>query len=68
MYEDMLKKVEVLHDCSWIEKSFIVMNLKTILFMPGDTIIQMYEDGNELYFLSKGQAEVFINKTDEREL
>jgi len=34
MYEAIQNKVSVLKDCSKIEKSFIVMNLKTILYMP----------------------------------
>lgn len=60
MYEATLNKVSVLKDCSKIEKSFIVMNLKTILFMPHDVVIRQYEDGDSLFFLNKGQAEVLI--------
>lgn len=48
-----------LKDCSAIEKSFIVNNLKTILFMPDDIIIRQNEDSHYLYFINRGKVDVF---------
>ena len=60
MYQETLNKVPALKDCNKIEKSFIVMNLESILFMPQDVIIRQFEEGEALYFLNRGTAEVYI--------
>ena len=58
-YSNFIENMNVLSNCSAIEKSFIVNNLKTILFMPDDIIIRQNEDSHYLYFINRGKVDVY---------
>lgn len=49
-----LRKVEVLSQCSSECLVAIMLLMKTNVFMPGEYICHQYEEGHELYYLSKG--------------
>jgi CRP-like cAMP-binding protein len=40
---------------------FVVRKLQFLLFMPEDEVARMGEEGKNLYFLAKGDCDVFIN-------
>ena len=61
MYNKIVKDIEIFDDCSEIEISFVVNNLKTLLFLPKDEIIRQGDFGNRMYFIGSGVVEVFIN-------
>ena len=44
LHMSVIRKVEIFRQCSSIEISFIMNNLKVLLFMPGDYIIRQNED------------------------
>jgi CRP-like cAMP-binding protein len=39
---------------------FIVLRLLTLLYLPEDLIIRQGEQGSSLYFLAKGECEVWV--------
>mmetsp|Transcript_18741 Transcript_18741/g.28766 ORF Transcript_18741/g.28766 Transcript_18741/m.28766 type:complete len:250 (-) Transcript_18741:1147-1896(-) len=62
LHMGVIQKVDIFTQCSSIEIGFIMNNLKVLLFMPGDYIIRQNEDSFQLYFISRGSVEVFIQK------
>jgi hypothetical protein len=64
MYKSIIRKIQIFDACSDIELRFVVMNMKTVIFLPNDEIIRQGDNGDNLYFISRGSAEVFI-KSDE---
>lgn len=58
----VVKRIEILKQCSSIEISFIVNHLKTLLFLPNDVVIRQGEDSFALYFINRGQIEITLQK------
>jgi hypothetical protein len=68
LHAPLIKKVKIMQECSSVEQSFFVCNLKPVLFLPGDIIIREGEKGDNIYFMNKGEAQVLLrgeNKSNE---
>ena len=39
---------------------FLLNDIKTLLYIPEDTIIQQGQEGTNLYFIAKGECEVWV--------
>ena len=50
----------MLAQCSSVEKSFFVENMKPVLFMAGDVIIQEGEVGEFVYFIRSGEVSISL--------
>ena len=64
MYQNIIRKIDIFDNCSDIELRYIVGNMKTIIFLPNDEIIRQGDSGDNLYFISRGSAEVYIESDD----
>lgn len=64
MYKTIIRKIEIFDNCSDIELRYIVVNMKTVIFLPNDEIIRQGDNGDNLYFLSRGSADVFIDSDE----
>lgn len=62
IYNPILSKISILHNCNSIEKIFIINHLNTTLYLPTDVIARQGEEGECLYFINKGIVEVQIQK------
>jgi len=40
MYKAIIRKIEIFDNCSDIELHYIVINMKTVIFLPNDEIIR----------------------------
>lgn len=56
----LLKQVQFFADCSSVEQCFFICKLKPVLFLPKDNVVSEGEQGDNLYFISKGQVGVSI--------
>ena len=57
-----MESCEIFSGCDDTEISFIVKNLTTLLFLPGEAIIRSGEESFGMYFLSKGIVDVEVIK------
>lgn len=60
MYKSVIRKIEIFDSCSDIELRYIVVNMKTVIFLPLDEIIRQGDTGDSIYFLSRGSCDVFM--------
>ena len=58
IHKETLDRIQILSECSTIEKSFIISHLKTQISMENDRIIDQGEEGDLLYFINKGEVEI----------
>jgi CRP-like cAMP-binding protein len=65
MYKGIVRKIEIFDSFSDIELRYIVVNMKTVIFLPLDEIIRQGDSGDSIYFLSRGSCDVFM-KSDEQ--
>ena len=64
IHKSTLDKILILEQCSSIEKSFIISNLKIAIFMEDDEIMRQGEEGEQLYFINKGEVKVSMTKIE----
>lgn len=64
VYEEFLKKVEILNELDNYERQKICDCLQTETFKKGDIIIKQGDDGDKFYFVQEGTAVAF--KTSEQ--
>jgi voltage-gated potassium channel len=55
---DILQKVPLFHEASDDFIKAIALEMRPIIFMPGDYVIRAGEPGEEMYFISRGTVEV----------
>lgn len=60
IHKETLDRIQILSECSSIEKSFIISHLKTQISMEGDQIVNQGESGDLLYFINKGEVEILL--------
>ena len=60
LYKSVIRKIEIFDNCSDIELRYIVINMKTVIFLPLDMVIRQGESGDNLYFISRGSVDVFL--------
>ena len=60
LFSTFLNKVKVFQSCSDIELRYIVNLVKTVVFLPDDQIIRQGENGDKIYFITRGSVEVWI--------
>lgn len=60
IHKNVIEGIDILRNCSRIERDFIVANLQTVLFLQDDIIIRQGEDSNCLYFINRGKVAVKI--------
>ena len=63
LHSSVIKKIELLDQCSSVELGFIVNHLKTLLFLPGDVIIRQGEDSFCFYFVNRGIINIQMLKS-----
>ena len=62
LHSEVITSIDILQGLSEIELNFIVVNLKNVLFLPGDVVIRQGEEAETMFFLTKGKADVQITK------
>ena len=67
VYKTLVRKIPIFEQCSSIELRYIMNNMRTIIFLPGDDIIRQGDTGKKLYFISRGKVEVWIGPDDYQE-
>jgi CRP-like cAMP-binding protein len=65
MYKSIIRKIEIFDECSDIELRYIVVNMKTVIFLPHDEIIRQGDNGDNLYFISRGSVDVFMKSEEQ---
>jgi len=65
LFDEFLKKVEILSDLEEYERSKICDCLVSETFVKGDFIIREGEEGNKFYFIQEGSAEAVMNQDGE---
>lgn len=60
LHSQVIKNVDIFEGCSQIEVSFIMNNLRILLFLPGETIINQGEESTSMYFITKGKVHVHL--------
>ena len=71
IYHKIIKNMKIFDDSSEIEITYVINNLKTMLFIADDEIIRQGDFGNRMYFIASGEVEVYlsieVSKKDIRE-
>ena len=65
MYKGIIRKIEIFDSCSDIELRYIVVNMKTVIFLPLDEIIRQGDSGDSIYFLSRGSCDVLMKSEEQ---
>jgi len=61
LHSALIQKVQFFQKCSSVEQSFFICHLKSVLFLPKDFIVKEGEQGDNLYFIRKGEVSVSIS-------
>ena len=59
----LLKIVPIFRNARAVEQAFLIENLKPVLFLEDDIVILEGELGDQVFFVHKGHAKVYLTKS-----
>ena len=62
LYLPLLRKIKLLENANSSEMVFFLMNITVSFYLPNEVIVVEGTYGDSLFFISKGRAEVFIDR------
>ncbi|MCF8240081.1 MAG: cyclic nucleotide-binding domain-containing protein [Melioribacteraceae bacterium] len=60
--KEVIEKIELFKDADDNYKREVALHLKPIVLTPGDSVFNEGDQGNEMYFVVKGQLSVLVDK------
>lgn len=61
LHQELIKKVSLFKNYSSVEQCFFICRLKPVLFLQGDCVMREGETGDNVYFLNKGDLQVYFD-------